>query len=456
MSEENLRTEMAQLKQQLAEANKIISELQNENKRLHTEIAQLRKELRKYKNENTPSGALPPYLKDELRKITTETTKHEEGEEKTAKLNQRNKRKKHNRRELHSLKKCPCCNSILKERKKRIKRVVLHLKLPEVENVLHESKTYFCEHCNKVVTAPVPEILPKSKFDLNIHLLLILLYVKGVTQRNIRDFLGFFGVNMSNASVNNAIHRMQEYLGDKKYKELEEKLKKSISSGADETGYRYKGKTYWVWAVTNAKSVFYRIEKDRRHYRAKKLPTGRVITCDGYRAYDKTGKKIQRCWAHLLRKARIPEFPFDSEEEIEQYKEFVTGLTSIYREAKEVKERNHTLREVFDKKLKAFVLKPRKQEDNLLKVLNYILQYEGEWFTFLEFEGVESTNNRAERALRPMVIRRKISQHNWSLEGMKGLAVMQSLYETCKLRNENFMDLVKNEVKLNINDRKNY
>ena len=70
MSEENLRTEMAQLKQQLAEQNKMISELQNENKRLHTEIAQLRKELRKYKNENTPSGALPPYLKDELRKIS--------------------------------------------------------------------------------------------------------------------------------------------------------------------------------------------------------------------------------------------------------------------------------------------------------------------------------------------------------------------------------------------------
>ena len=33
------------------------------------EIDKLRKELRKYHNENTPSGAIPPYLKDELTKI---------------------------------------------------------------------------------------------------------------------------------------------------------------------------------------------------------------------------------------------------------------------------------------------------------------------------------------------------------------------------------------------------
>ena len=79
--------------------------------------------------------------------------------------------------------------------------------------------------------------------------------------------------------------------------------------------------------------------------------------------------------------------------------------------------------------------------------------YEGEWFTFLERGGVDPTNNRTERALRPIVIRRKISQHSWSVQGMKGLAVMQSLYETCKLREENFIDLIRSEVEANINER---
>lgn len=439
---------MAALEEQLAQLAEKVAQLEKENKKLHNQ-------LRKFLNENTPSGALSPYLKDELKKMTTEQKETDEENMKTAKFNQRNRRKSYDRKELHRIKKCPDCGTKLKRRKKRMGRVVTHLELPKIENVLHENETGYCENCNKIVIAPLPDTLPKSKFDLNVHLLIILLYAIGATQRKTREILGWFGVCASNASINNMIHRVQKYLGERKYRELEERLKKSVSCGADETSHRYRGKIYYVWAVANAKTVFYRIEKNRRHCHAKKLPTGKVITCDGYRAYDGTKKKLQRCWAHLLRKARMPEFPFDSEEQIDQYKEFVSGLARIYREAKDVKGRNEVLKEVFDKKLKAFVLKPRKQEDNLLKVLNYIAGYEGEWFTFLEMKGVDSTNNRCERALRPMVIRRKISQHNWSVDGMHGLEVMQSLYETCKLRNEDFMKLVKNEVEANIHERRN-
>jgi len=432
------------LKEQLRKAQEIIKNLQKENKYLHSQ-------LRKFLNENTPSSALPPYLKDELKEMTTEEHKeHEEGNTKSAKINPRNKRREYTRKELHTLEKCPYCNSPLRERKKRIKRVVIHLKLPEVENVLHESKTYYCEKCKKEISTHVPDTLPKSKFDLNISLLIILLYAIGTTQRKIKEFLGWFGVSMSDASVNNVIHRMQKYLGDKKYKELEEELKKSVSSGADETSHRYKGRTFWIWAVANAKSVFYRIEKDRRHCKAKKLPTGKIIICDGYRAYDGTKKKLQRCWAHLLRKARNPEYPFHSEEEIIQYKEFVEGLSNIYKKAKNTTERSIHIKDEFNRRLKEFLMKPRKEEKNLITLMNYILEYEGEWFTFLERKGVEPTNNRCERALRPMVVRRKVSQHNWSIDGLHGLEVIQSLYETCKLRNADFMSLIKNEVEANI------
>ncbi|MFZ5986671.1 MAG: IS66 family transposase [Bacillota bacterium] len=456
MYEKDLRAENAQLKQQLTEAEQQLTEALKRIAQLEKQNKKLRGQLRKFINENTPSGSLPPYLKDELKQMTTEEHKEIEEESiKSAKFNPRNRRKKYGRKELHTLEKCPCCNSPLTERKRRLRRTVLHLKLPEVENVLHESKTYYCEKCKKEIAAPIPDTVPKSKIDLNISLLIILLYSVGTTQRKIAEFLRWFGVFLSNASINNTIHRMQRYLGDKKYKELEEQLKKSISSGADETGHRYRGKTYYTWAVANAKTVFYRIEKDRRHYRAKKLPIGKIIICDGWRAYDTLKKKIQRCWAHLLRKARTLEFPFDSEEQIQQYKEFVEGLTKIYREAKAEGQRNKQLKELYDKKLKEFVLKPRKQEDNLLKVLNYILEYEGEWFTFLEVKGVEPTNNRCERALRPMVIRRKISEHNWSLKGLHGLEVMQSLYETCKLRNKDFMNLVRNEVEANTHESGN-
>lgn len=438
---------------QIKELQKKVQQLEKENKNMQKENQKLHAQLRKFLNENTPSGALPPHLKDELKQITTE--KHEtekEENEKSAKTNRRNKRKKKcDRKEIHALEKCPCCNSSLKERKKKLKRIVIHLELPKVENILHESKTYYCEKCDKRIVAHAPDTLPNSKHDLDIHLLIMLLYVTGVTQRKTKEILSWFGVHMSNASVNNAIHRVQRYLGERKYRELEEQLKKSVSCGADETGWRNRGKTHYIWAVANAKTVFYRIEENRRYNNAKKLPTGKIITCDGWKAYDKTDKKLQRCWAHLLRKARNPDM-FNSEEEIEQYKKFVSDLSEIFKKAKRTRGNTSEKRKEFDELLKKLLFEPRREEKNLISVMNYILAYEGDWFTFVEHKGVEPTNNRTERALRPLVIRRKVSQHSWSDAGKKGLAITHSLYGTCKLRNENFMDLIRTEVEQGIYD----
>jgi len=425
-----------------------IKQLEKENQKLHNQ-------LRKFLNENTPSGALSPYLKDELKQITTESA-HEENSTESPRLaspNPRNRRKKPDRKEIHEMDSCPCCGGKLRKMKKVARRTVLHLKLPKVENILHESNTYRCDKCNKTFTAPVPDTLPKSKYDLNISLFVILLFAVGVTQRKTKEILSWFGVSISDASINNIIHRVQHYLGDRKYKELEERLKRSISCGVDETGYRYRGKAYWIWAVANAKTVFYSIEKDRKYHRAKNLPLSKIATCDGYRACDKTGVTIQRCWAHALRKARTPEFPFYSEDEIKQYKEFVEGLAAIYHDAKHTKERGKEVKERFDRRLRKFLSIPRKEERNLITAMNYLLKYDGEWFTFLERKGIEPTNNECERALRPLVIRRKISQHSWSLDGMKGLAITQSIYETCKLRNEDFMDFIRNEINSNLNVR---
>jgi hypothetical protein len=93
------------------------------------------------------------------------------------------------------------------------------------------------------------------------------------------------------------------------------------------------------------------------------------------------------------------------------------------------------------------------EEKNLTSLINYILRYDGDLFTFLQYKGVEPTNNRVERALRPLVIRRKVSQHTWSDKGRKGLAIMYSIYETCKLRNEDFMNVLRQEIKHGIQER---
>jgi hypothetical protein len=76
----------------------------------------------------------------------------------------------------------------------------------------------------------------------------------------------------------------------------------------------------------------------------------------------------------------------------------------------------------------------RRFVDNLLK-------RKKEWiFRFVIDPDVEPTNNRAERALRPSVIYRKISGGSRSEKGAEIYTRIYSVYYTSKLRGKNFIE----------------
>jgi transposase len=436
-----------------------IVELQKRVKQLDKENKKLRGQLSKFFNEFTPSASVPSYLKDELEAAfppeNANTEKIEEG--KQAKLNKRNKRPKPEKQQNHKIEICPCCGKKLTPLRKKQRRIVIHLELPKAETVEHISEGGYCSVCEKRFYAPVPDTLPNLKYSLDIAIFIVsLMIIYDMTQRKTARFLGDFGVSISPASVNNVYHSVRKYLGERKYLEFEKDLKKSFNTHADETGHRDQGKNCWAWLVSNAKTVFIKITESRSTKVAKTLPLGKITNCDGYRAYDKAAKAIQRCWAKVSRKARNPKYYFNDEWEVEQYKAFVSDLFKIFHEAKHTEERSKELQKKFDKRLRDLVLKPRKEERNLLRLMNYILEYEGEWFTFLLHKGISPTNNPAEQDLRSFVIKRKISQHTWSEEGKKDLAIFSSLAKTCKRRNENFSDLVRTEINANLHEMKKY
>ena len=77
--------------------------------------------------------------------------------------------------------------------------------------------------------------------------------------------------------------------------------------------------------------------------------------------------------------------------------------------------------------------KSRRFVENLLK-------RKKEWlFQFVINPDVESTNNRAERALRPSVIYRKTSGGSRSERGAEIYTTLHSIYYTSKLRKKNFI-----------------
>ena len=58
-------------------------------------------------------------------------------------------------------------------------------------------------------------------------------------------------------------------------------------------------------------------------------------------------------------------------------------------------------------------------------------------WTFTQVEGIEPTNNTAERALRPAVIYRKLSFGTQSAKGSRYLERILTVSETCRLQNRN-------------------
>ena len=132
-----------------------------------------------------------------------------------------------------------------------------------------------------------------------------------------------------------------------------------------------------------------------------------VIVCYGWRSYPNFTRRIQRCWAHLLREARY------LAEHVDEVRPLSEALHELYRrlnvasmdrpppgEAARLAEEARALME-------AWAGRPYESGEVsrfAAKVLNGL----GHWFTFLTVPGVEPTNNRAERALRGHVVQRKM------------------------------------------------
>ena len=439
--------ERQELKQALAAALKRIAELEKEAQQLRKENGQLRKELRKYRNENTPSGAIPSYLKEELQHATAEPKEPSE-----PKPNQRNARAAPDRVEKHFLQACPDCGGRLSKKNRAYRRRVLHLIPAQVENVQHECQAYYCKKCRKEVAPVVPNTLPNCKFDLTFAIFISYLYVaSNMSMGGIRNqFADLFKLPICKATISNTLTRLKEYLGDE-YAYLEQQVREAAVRYRDETGWRMNGKTFWDWVVATKAAVVYRLERRRCHSNALKIVgrKGTVDVSDAYQAYNKLTGRKERCWAHLLRLAKNPEHPFALEQEIEDYKKLVQGIGEIYHLAKEKKRKfkpSAKRRREFDKMLLKCLQKVRWHSKNSNKLINYIMQLEGEWFTFLEFEDVEPTNNRAERALRHIVVKRKISQQSRGDESMESYAMQASLYMTAHQKGESYADYLQHVV----------
>lgn len=430
----------------LQEENKLLKkqvmELQKENKRVWAELS-------KYKNENSPSGMTPTYLKEE-----TETRHKKSGQKEGHMGLSRKTPERIDRTEELTLEKSPCCNAELKKiNAKPKRRIVIVIHQPEIENVEYLKHRYLCRKCGKEVQPEVPNALPNSRFDISFMILLSVLSVGlNLPYGKIKELLRIiYRLEVSEATISNNITKLSGFLGPE-YEKLKKEIKNASVRYNDETGWRILGKGSWLWAFVNNKSAFYTIEKSRGKKVVKKVlgkKSKGVNVTDGLKSYEEHKSRKQKCWSHILRRFRNEVFfPFKSDKEKDDFRKLRNSLSLLYKRAKEAKEKEETsvkLREKYEHKLKR-ILKNEYKGKNSEKILTTIRNQHYELFTFLEFEDVEPTNNRVERALRHAVVKRKISGQNRSMGHASNYCMQLSLYQTAKLNGEDYSELIRNII----------
>lgn len=452
MNEEAFYKTIERLEARIVELEKANAELADEVVFLRKENKRLLGELRKYLNENTPSGSIPPYLKPALRNKVQEAMKSEQEEPKP---NPRNSRpKEHDVERDVTLKRCPCCGGTrITKKKKKYFRTTIHIKFPTLERVLNRIWAYYCLDCRKEVVPKLPDALPGSKFDLNTAILISVLFTAfSLSDRKISElFSTIFSLDISPASVSNTLQRLKEYLKED-YKKLEAEIQKALFVHRDETGWRKNGKINWLWVASTAQTVYYKItpKRNAKTARALKLNKNCVTISDALASYNKTCKQQQKCWAHLARLAKNPKHYFKTKKEKKDYETLVKKLMQLFSQAKKDKLELGCFKEL-RQKYNAELLdllgeKNRRQNrwfgKNAQTLKQYILKRKTHWFTFLEYAYVDPTNNRAERDIRPQVLKRKISQQNRSTKHMQSYAMQASLYMTSKYRHQQYTQVL--------------
>ena len=118
-----------------------------------------------------------------------------------------------------------------------------------------------------------------------------------------------FGIPASKGSVDSAIMRMSAVLADP-WTELREAIRKAQVVHADETTWRLRGATQWLWVAASALVACFRIDPTRTQRAAKELlgeEFGGFVVSDRYAGYHFLDVLQQQlCWCHCIRQLIVP------------------------------------------------------------------------------------------------------------------------------------------------------
>jgi transposase len=322
--------------------------------------------------------------------------------------------------------------------------------VPPVQPVVDEYRLHRlrCPRCRTTTCAKLPPGVPTGAFGPRLRAVLsVLAGAYRLGKRPIRQLASdLLGLSIS-AGMICRLERQGAAELEAPVEGLREHVRTAASAHIDETSWWQGRDKMWLWAAITKGATVFTIAKSRGAEVARGLlgtDRRKVVISDRLRSYAWV-KRRQFCWAHLRRDFQAMIDRGGEPGEVGQ--RLLDHSDVLFRWWHRV--RDGTLaRSSF--RLYVSWLRDCLRDDlrgglacgcaRTAATCRELLAGETHLWTFVRVEGVEPTNNHAERALRHGVIYRKLSGGTDSESGSRFVERMLSVVATCRQQGMNVLD----------------
>lgn len=251
-----------------------------------------------------------------------------------------------------------------------------------------------------------------------------------------------YGLTVTRSALVHAVHRTARQARPT-YDALCAHVRGSPMVSPDETGWKVAGLLQWLWVFATPDTTVYRIQPGRGFEEAAAVlgaDFAGVLVRDGWAPYRQfTAAAHQTCLAHLLRRCRLlaADHPHAT---------FATDVQAILQQALAVRDRflsgelSAAGLAIARGQLIARLAARLNRASGVPDVARFAAHLDREFtaiWSFLFDPTIDATNWRAEHAIRPIVVTRKVCGGNRSWHGANSQQILTSVIRTTAQRHPN-------------------
>jgi transposase len=310
--------------------------------------------------------------------------------------------------------------------------------------------TLRCRGCGRLTRAHWPAGVRQTSFGPCAQAVVGYLTGRlGASHRDVVEAMAvLYGLRMSTGSVS-AIQRQVSHALAAPAEEAVRFVRRQVAQHVDETGWREAGRLKWLWVNATRDVTAFEVLDGRGAGEAGRMidvRAGGIITTDRYGAYNwVAARRRQVCWAHLVR---------DFQAMVERGGESAAVGVALLKQAGRLFKLWHKVRDdgLSRERLAAGMRPVRRKVKRLLeagarsehqktrRTCSNMLAVEGAFWTFARVEGVEPTNNAAERALRRAVLWRRKSFGTQSKSGSRFVGRVLTAVESLRQQGRDVLE----------------